>query len=88
MNQLALTNKRMMYFCFSKASIHLLQITCGLMHGNKGQFCHMSSPKHFESEAISSIMSIVEIAKISIWKYKKCLIIDIKRTLLLAMFNS
>ena len=63
MNQLALTNKRMMYFCFSKASIHLLQITCGLMHGNKGQFCHMSSPKHFESEAISSIMAKVEMAK-------------------------
>ena len=63
MNQLALTNKRMMYFCFSKASIHLLQITCGLMHGNKGQFCHMLSPKHFESEAISSVMAKLEMAK-------------------------
>ena len=62
MNQLALTNKRLMYFCFSKASIHLLQITCGLMHGNKGQFCHMLSPKHFESEAISFIMAKLEMA--------------------------
>ena len=79
MNQLAVTNKRMMYFCFSKASIHLLQITCGLMHGNKGQFCHMSSPKHFESEAISSIILIIEIAKISIWNCEKCLTVDIKK---------